>query len=59
MPHLNGRGQGDLVVQVFVQVPKKLNKIQREQIRQLADALSVENKPTSRSLLSKMKDLFN
>jgi molecular chaperone DnaJ len=59
VPHLNGRGQGDLVVQVFVQVPKKLNKIQREQIRQLAEALSVENKPTSRNLLSKMKDLFN
>jgi molecular chaperone DnaJ len=59
VPHLNGRGQGDLVVQVFVQVPKKLTKIQREQVRQLAEALAVENKPTSRSLLSKMKDLFN
>ena len=59
VPHLNGRGQGDLVVQVFVQVPRKLSKIQREQVRQLAEALAVENKPTSRSLLSKMKDLFN
>lgn len=59
VPYLNERGRGDLIVQVMVQVPRKLSKTQREQIRQLDEALAVENKPTSRSLLSKVKDLFS
>jgi molecular chaperone DnaJ len=59
VPYLNGKGRGDLVVQVLVQVPKKLSRIQREQVRALAETLAVENKPTTRSLLSKMKDLFS
>jgi len=59
VPFLNDHGRGDLVVQVLVQVPRKLSRQQREQVRQLAESLAVDNKPTSRSLLSKMKDLFN
>ncbi len=59
VPYLNEHGRGDLIVQVVVQTPRKLSKTQREQIRQLAEALAVDNKPTSRSLLSKMKDLFS
>ena len=59
VPYLNESGRGDLVAQVIVQIPRKLSKTQREQIRQLSESLTVENKPTSRSLLSKMKDLFN
>jgi molecular chaperone DnaJ len=59
VPYLNDHGRGDLVVQVIVQIPRKLSKVQREQVKQLAESLAVENKPTSRSLLSKMKDLFS
>jgi|SRR5579863_210670 len=59
VPYLNDHGRGDLVVQVVVQIPRKLTKVQREQVKQLAESLAVENKPTSRSLLSKMKDLFS
>jgi molecular chaperone DnaJ len=59
VPYLNDHGRGDLVVQVVVQIPRKLSKAQREQVKQLAETLEVENKPTSRSLLSKMKDLFS
>ncbi|MGB6686401.1 MAG: molecular chaperone DnaJ [Terracidiphilus sp.] len=59
VPYLNDHGRGDLVVQVVVQIPRKLTKIQRDQVKQLAESLAVDNKPTSRSLLSKMKDLFN
>ncbi len=54
----NEHGRGDLVVQIVVETPKRLTKSQREAIRQLGDTLQVENKPTSRSLLSKMKELF-
>lgn len=59
VPRLNEHGRGDLVVQLVVQTPKKLTKAQRELIRQLGDTMQVENTPTSRSLLNKMKDLFS
>jgi molecular chaperone DnaJ len=58
VPFLNEHGRGDLIVQVMVQTPKKLNKVQRELVRQLSDTLTVENTPTSRGLFEKMKGLF-
>ena len=59
VPHLQEHGRGDLVVEVMVQTPKKLSRTQRELVRQLAESLEIENKPASRSMLSKMKDLFS
>jgi molecular chaperone DnaJ len=59
VPHLNESGRGDLVVEVLIQTPKKLSRTQRELIRQLADSMAVENKPASRNMISKMKDLFS
>ena len=59
VPHLNESGRGDLIVQVLIQTPKKLTRTQRELVRQLQESLAVENKPTSRNMLSKMKDLFS
>jgi molecular chaperone DnaJ len=59
VPFLNERGSGDLVVQVVVQIPRKLTRPQRELVARLAETLTVENKPTSPSLIEKMKDLFN
>ncbi|HUI83343.1 MAG TPA: molecular chaperone DnaJ [Candidatus Binatia bacterium] len=58
VPVLNGRGRGDLIVQVRVQTPSKLSKRQRELLEELHGTLSVENKPVSRSLLSRMKEIF-
>jgi molecular chaperone DnaJ len=59
VPVLNGHGKGDLYVEVRVQIPGKLNKRQRELLQEL-DALSkVDNQPLLRSLLGKMKDIFN
>jgi molecular chaperone DnaJ len=59
VPYLNERGHGDLIVKVLVQIPKKLSRAQRELVTKLAESLAVDNKPTSPSLLEKMKDLFN
>jgi molecular chaperone DnaJ len=59
VPYLNEKGSGDLIVKVLVQIPKKLTRDQRELVNKLAESLSVENKPTSPSLIEKMKDLFN
>jgi molecular chaperone DnaJ len=59
VPYLNDKGKGDLVVKVVVEIPKKLTHSQRELVSELAASLAVENKPTSPSLIEKMKDLFN
>ena len=59
VPYLNEKGRGDLVVRVLVQIPKKLTRAQRDLVAQLADSLTVENKPASPGLLEKMKDLFS
>ena len=59
VPHLNDKGKGDLVVKVIVEIPKKLTRAQRDLIAQLAESMTVDNKPASPSLLEKMKELFS
>ena len=59
IPHLNENGRGDLIVQVLVQVPRKLSRAQRELVAKLAETMAVDNQPASPSLMEKMKDLFN
>jgi molecular chaperone DnaJ len=59
VPFLNENGRGDLVVQVVLQTPRKLTRAQRELVTKLAESLAVDNKPSSPSLMEKMKDLFN
>jgi molecular chaperone DnaJ len=48
-----------LLVQVLVQVPRKLSRTQREMVAKLAETMAVDNRPSSPSLMEKMKDLFN
>lgn len=59
VPYLNDKGQGDLVVKVIVQIPRKLTRAQREMVAKLAETMTVDNKPASPGLLEKMKDLFS
>jgi len=59
VPYLSDKGHGDLVVKVVVQIPRKLNRAQRELVTKLAETMTVENKPASPGLIEKMKDLFN
>ena len=59
IPILNGRGKGDLFVEVRIQTPGKLNKRQRELLQELDGMTRVENKPQQRSLLGKVKDIFS
>lgn len=58
VPVLNGHGKGDLFVEVRVQTPSKLTKRQREILEELHSTNPIENKPQRRSLLGKMKDMF-
>jgi molecular chaperone DnaJ len=59
VPHLNEHGKGDLIVEIRVATPSKLNKAQKELLRQLGETMTVENTPTSRSLFAKMRDIFS
>jgi len=59
VPHLNSHGKGDLVVEVRVATPSKLNREQRELLRQLSETMTVENTPTNRGLFEKMKEMFS
>ncbi len=59
VPYLNEKGVGDLIVKIVVQIPRKLNRAQRDLVAKLAETMTVENKPTSPGLIEKMKDLFS
>ena len=59
VPHLNEHGKGDLIVEIRVETPGKLNKHQRELLRQLSETMVVENTPQSRGLFEKVKDIFS
>jgi molecular chaperone DnaJ len=59
VPVLNGHGRGDILVEIQVQTPSKPNKRQRELLQELESLTKVENKPHSRTLLGKVKDMFN
>jgi len=58
VPVLNGRGRGDLFVEIRLQTPSKLSKRQRELLQELEGIIQVENKPQRRTLLGKVKDMF-
>jgi molecular chaperone DnaJ len=59
VPHLNERGKGDLIVEIRVQTPAKLNKHQKDLLRQLGETMQIENTPTSRGIFDKVKEMFN
>ncbi|HZP17047.1 MAG TPA: DnaJ C-terminal domain-containing protein, partial [Terriglobales bacterium] len=59
VPVLHGHGKGDLFVEVRVQTPTKLTKRQRELLEELQGMSPVENRPQRRTLLGKVKEMFN
>jgi DnaJ-class molecular chaperone len=42
-----------------VQTPGKLSKRQRELLQEMESLTKIENKPQPRTLLGKVKDMFN
>jgi molecular chaperone DnaJ len=58
LPSLDGRGQGDLYVNVGVVIPTKLSREQRRLVEALLVSLQVENKPVQRRMYDKVKDIF-
>jgi molecular chaperone DnaJ len=56
VPVLRGRGRGDLIVHVEVQIPKKLNQRQRELLEELAGITEVDDKHDKRSFFERIKE---
>ena len=58
MPDPRRRGLGDLLVQVIIEVPKKLSKEERTLLRELAELEHRHVAPERKSFFQKVKDYF-
>lgn len=58
IPDLHSGLRGDLIAQIMVEVPKKLNKRQESLIRELAELDQKHVSPRRKSFLESVKDLF-
>ncbi len=58
MPVLQGRGRGDLVVEIAVETPTKLTRKQKEILQEFRETETGEECPESRSFFTKLKDAF-
>ncbi len=57
-PSLRGHGQGDLVVRIVVEVPKRLTMKQRELLEAYAALENGDGSPLVKSFFEKVKSLF-
>ena len=58
MPGLQGRGRGDLLVEVVVETPKRLTPRQEVLLRELSEIDHVEVSPKRKGFFEKLKDYF-
>jgi molecular chaperone DnaJ len=58
MPVLQGRGRGDLVVEIVVETPTRLSRRQREILEEFRATETGDECPESRSFFAKLKDAF-
>ncbi len=54
IPYVNGRGRGDLVFKVTVEVPRGMNETQKEALRKFADACGQSNYAKKEKFFSKI-----
>jgi molecular chaperone DnaJ len=58
MPVLQGRGQGDLVIQIDVETPTKLSTRQRELLEMFRETETGDECPASQGFFAKLKGVF-
>jgi len=59
LPRVGGTHRGDQIVNVYIDVPKKLTERQREILEEFARVSGEEIKKTSRGFKDKLKDIFS
>lgn len=58
MPVLQGRGRGDLVIEIVVETPTKLTARQKEILRELQETETGEETPQSKGFFDRIKEAF-
>jgi len=58
MPVLQGRGRGDLVVQIDVETPTRLSSKQKEILREFQETETGAETPNSQSFFDKIKEAW-
>lgn len=59
MPVLNGRGQGDLVVQIDVETPTRLSAKQKELLQAFRETETGEECPASQGFFGRIKEMWD
>lgn len=59
MPVLQGRGRGDLVMEITVETPSKLTARQKELLRELQETETGDECPGSKGFFDKLKEAWN
>ncbi len=59
MPVLQGRGRGDLVIEVMVETPTKLSSRQKDILREFRETETGDECPESRGFFEKLKGAFS
>src|SRR3546814_7058535 len=59
MPVLNGRGHGDLVVQIDVETPTKLTARQKELLAEFRETETGEECPASQGFFGRIKEMWD
>ncbi|WP_395394866.1 molecular chaperone DnaJ [Novosphingobium sp. BL-8A] len=59
MPVLQGRGRGDLVIEITVETPTKLSARQKELLRELQSTETGDECPGSKSFFDRIKEAWN
>ena len=57
--YLNGRGRGDQYVIVDVEIPKKLNRTQREALKAFEDSMKEDNYEKRKGFFKNLRDRFS
>jgi molecular chaperone DnaJ len=59
MPVLQGRGRGDLVMEIMVETPTKLTARQKELLRELQETETGDECPESKGFFDRLKEAWN
>ena len=59
LPDLHGRHVGDQIVQVLVEVPRKMSKHQERLLREFAETEDHQVLPESKGIMDKIKEYFS
>ena len=58
MPVLQGRGKGDMVIEIMVETPTKLSARQKELLRELQETETGEETPQSKGFFDRIKEAW-